>query len=119
MSQKPPSGCRLPRASRSPPRGTQTADLPGYRPAVPYPPRLQLQPLSRVAGTASPRPDPAVQGRVEASIVEKYAAGRSLPELAELTDRSFSAVRNILARHGVHRRGAGARLCCVNRVPDD
>jgi hypothetical protein len=56
---------------------------------------------------------------VEASIVEKYAAGRSLPELAELTDRSFSAVRNILARHGVHRRGAGARLCCVNRVPDD
>ena len=60
-----------------------------------------------------------MQGRVEASIVEKYAAGRSLPELAELTDRSFSAVRNILARHGVHRRGAGARLCCVNRVPDD
>jgi hypothetical protein len=62
-----------------------------------------------------------VQGRVEASIVQNYAAGRSLPELAELTDRSFSAVRNILARHGVHRRGAGApgRLCCVNRVPDD
>ena len=49
------------------------------------------------AGTASPRPDPVGQARVEAFIVEQYNAGRSLRELAELTDRSFSAVRNILA----------------------
>jgi predicted transcriptional regulator len=49
-----------------------------------------------------------VQARVEAFIVEEYAAGRSLRELAELTDRSFSAVRNILTRHGIHRRGTGA-----------
>jgi predicted transcriptional regulator len=49
-----------------------------------------------------------MQARVEAFIVEQYAAGRSLRELAELTDRSFSAVRNALTRHGVHRRGAGA-----------
>jgi hypothetical protein len=50
-----------------------------------------------------------VQARVEATfIVEQYAAGRSLRELSELTDRSFSAVRNILDRRGIRRRGAGA-----------
>src|SRR4051812_31286801 len=30
------------------------------------------------AGTASPRPDPLLQARVDAFIVEQYAAGRSL-----------------------------------------
>lgn len=75
---------------------------------MPYPPRPQLRPLAEFAGTASPRPDPAVQARVEAFIVEHYVTGRSLRELAELTDRSFSAVRNILTRHGVHRRATGA-----------
>lgn len=72
------------------------------------PPRPQLQPLPEFAGTASPRPDPVVQARVEAFIVERYRAVESLRVLAELTDRSFSAVRNILAKHHVHRRGAGA-----------
>ena len=38
----------------------------------------------------------------------EYAAGRSLRELAELTDRSHSAVRNILDKHGIGRRGTGA-----------
>jgi hypothetical protein len=50
-----------------------------------------------------------VQARVERFIVEQYTAGRSLRELAELTDRSFSAVRNILDKHGVRRRAAGTR----------
>lgn len=49
-----------------------------------------------------------MQARVEAFIVEQYTAGRSLRQLAEVTDRSFSAVRNIRAKHGVHRRSAGA-----------
>jgi hypothetical protein len=40
--------------------------------------------LPEFAGTASPRPDPAMQARVEAFIVEQYSAGRSLRELAEL-----------------------------------
>lgn len=75
---------------------------------MPYPPRPQLRPLPAFAGTASPRPNAAVQARVEAFIVAQYAAGRSLRELSELTDRSFSAVRNILDRRGVHRRAAGA-----------
>ena len=75
---------------------------------MPYPPRPALKALPEFAGTATTRPDPAVQRRVEAFIVEQYAAGRSLRELAELTDRSFSAVRNILDRHSVKRREAGA-----------
>jgi hypothetical protein len=75
---------------------------------VPYPPRPQLRPLPEFAGTPSPRPDPAVQARVETFVVEQYAAGRSLRELSELTDRSFSAIRNILQRHGIRRRGTGA-----------
>jgi hypothetical protein len=76
---------------------------------MPYPPRPQLRPLPQFVGTASPRPDPEVQARVEAFAVEQYVTrGRSLRELSELTDRSFSAVRNILDKHGVRRRGAGA-----------
>jgi hypothetical protein len=82
--------------------------VPRYRAPLPYPPRPQLRPLPEFSGTASPRPDPTVQARVEAFIVEQYAAGRSSRQLAEPTDRSFSAVRNILSKHGVHRRGSGA-----------
>jgi DNA-binding NarL/FixJ family response regulator len=59
-------------------------------------------------GTALSRPDPAVQARVEAFVLEQYAGGRSLREIAELTDRSHSAVRNILDKHGVRRRERGA-----------
>jgi hypothetical protein len=75
---------------------------------VPYPPRPQLQALPEFAGTALSRPDPAVQARVEAFVLEQYADGRSLREIAELTDRSFSAVRNILDKYGVRRRERGA-----------
>ncbi|MGY1836283.1 helix-turn-helix domain-containing protein [Blastococcus sp. SYSU DS0510] len=54
-----------------------------------------------------------MQARLEAFIVEQYAAGRSrrqLAELAELTDRSFSAVRKILDRRHVRRRSSGAAV---------
>jgi hypothetical protein len=93
---------------QSPLRGTPASGRRSYGASMPYPPRPQLRPRPEFAGSASPRPNPGVQARVEAFIVEQYAAGRSLRELAELTDRSFSAVRNILNRRGVHRRGAGA-----------
>jgi hypothetical protein len=66
--------------------------------------------LSEFAGTARSRRDPAVQVRVERFVLEQYAAGRSLRVLAELTDRSFSAVRNILDKHGVPRRDPGAAV---------
>ncbi|MGX5653679.1 helix-turn-helix domain-containing protein [Geodermatophilus nigrescens] len=75
---------------------------------MPYPPRPPLSALPEFAGTALPHPNPAVQRRVESFVVEQYRAGRSLREIAELTDRSFSAVRNILHKHGVGRRGPGA-----------
>lgn len=75
---------------------------------MPYPPRPQLRPLPEFAGTAVSRPDPLVQTRVESFVLEQYAAGRSLREIAELTDRSHSAVRNILDKHGMQRRGSGA-----------
>jgi hypothetical protein len=88
-----------------------------YRAPVAYPPRPQLRPLPEFARTAGPRPDPAVQARVEAFIVEHYAAGRSLRELAELTDRSFSAVRNILARTASTVAALGPR-CFAIQAPD-
>jgi hypothetical protein len=77
---------------------------------VPHPSRPRLRPLPEFRGAASPRPDPAVQARVEALIVEQYEVGRSLRQLVELTDRSFSAVRSILTRRGVHRRSSGATV---------
>jgi hypothetical protein len=86
------------------------------RPARPLPcagalsPTTASEAVAGVRGTASPRPDPAVQARVEEFIVEQYEAGRSLRQLAELTDRSFSAVRNILTRRCVHRRSSGAAV---------
>ena len=72
------------------------------------PPRPHLRPLPEFTGTAVPHPHPLVQARVERFVLGKYAGARSLRELADLTDRSFSAVRNILSKHGVRRRTAGA-----------
>ena len=43
-------------------------------------------------------------------MLEQYAGGRSLREIAELTDRSHSAVRNLLDKHGVRRRERGAAV---------
>lgn len=66
-----------------------------------------LRPLPRFAGTGSDggqRADP----ELVAFVLEEYAAGRSLREIAQLTDRSHSAVRYLLQRRGVLRRGRGA-----------
>jgi hypothetical protein len=74
-----------------------------------YPPRPQLRPRPEFKGTATPgRPAPDAHQRVVDYVLAEYAAGRSLRQIAELTDRSFSAVRNILHRAGIHRREAGA-----------
>ncbi|RBY76874.1 helix-turn-helix domain containing protein [Blastococcus sp. TF02-09] len=75
---------------------------------APYPPRPQLRPLPEFVGTNVPRPDPAVQQRVEQFVLSAYAAGRSLREIAELTNRSHSAIRNILDKRGMQRRLRGA-----------
>ncbi|MDP9459355.1 MAG: helix-turn-helix domain containing protein [Actinomycetota bacterium] len=75
---------------------------------MPYPSRPRLRPLPRFAGTATSRPDPALLADLEAFVLTEYAAGRSLREIAELTDRSHGPVRNLLDRRGVRRRPSGA-----------
>ncbi|SHN88836.1 hypothetical protein SAMN05660350_04826 [Geodermatophilus obscurus] len=75
-----------------------------------YPPRRQLRPLPEFTGTAR-NGNPAggdVQVRLEAFVVEQYRAGRSLREIAELADRSPTAVRRVLDKHSVPRRARGA-----------
>lgn len=75
---------------------------------VPYPPRPQLQPRPEFAGTRDSA-HPQLQERLEAFIVTTYAEGRSLREVAELVDRSQTAVRKALDKHHVPRRPSGAR----------
>lgn len=75
---------------------------------VPYPPRPQLRPLPEFTGTRDSAP-PRLQAWLEAFIVGQYAEGRSLREIAELTDRSQTAVRRALDKHQVPRRPPGAR----------
>jgi hypothetical protein len=99
-------------------RANLTHRWPGGRPpkaggilaGVSYPPRPQLQPLPEFRGTATSRPSPEQLDRLSAFVVEQYLAGLSLRQIAELTDRSFSGVRRILATRGVRRRPAGAAV---------
>jgi hypothetical protein len=78
---------------------------------VSYPPRRQLRPRPEFAGTARTGtvPGAARQARLEAFIVDQYAEGRSLREIAELVDRCQTAVRRALDKHQVARRPSGAR----------
>lgn len=80
---------------------------------MPYPPRPQLPPLPEFAGTAATGtgtvPPGDVQTRLEDFVVAQYDAGRSLREIAELVDRSQTAVRRALDKHHVPRRASGAR----------
>ncbi|MGY1820502.1 helix-turn-helix domain-containing protein [Geodermatophilus sp. SYSU D00079] len=82
---------------------------------MPYPPRPGLRPLPEFAGTARSGNAAAgdVQARLERFVIEQYAAGRSLREVAELVDRSQTAVRRVLDKHGVHRRQSGAAVAVV------
>ncbi len=78
---------------------------------MPYPPRPQLRPLPEFAGTARTGTvtDRELQARLETFVVDQYNAGRSLREIAELIDRSQTAVRRVLDKHPVPRRPPGAR----------
>lgn len=77
---------------------------------MPYPPRPQLRPLPVFAGTARTGtvPSPELQAHLEAFVLTEYASGRSLRQIAELIDRSPTAVRRVLDKHGITRRAAGA-----------
>lgn len=87
---------------------------------MPYPPRPQLQPLREFAGTARPGTilSRELQDRLEAYVVAAYREGRSLREIAELVDRSQTAVRRVLDAHQVPRRGAGAARTGARRRPE-
>jgi hypothetical protein len=77
---------------------------------MPYPPRPQLRPLPAFAGTAriGTVPSRRLQAQLEVFVLTEYAAGRSLRQIAELIDRSPTAVRRVLDKHGVSRRAVGA-----------
>ena len=77
---------------------------------MPYPPRPLLRPLPAFAGTARTGtvPSQRLQAQLEAFVLAEYAAGRSLRQIAELIDRSPTAVRRVLDKHGVSRRAVGA-----------
>jgi len=75
---------------------------------VPYPPRSQLRPLPEFTSTRDSA-HPLLQARLETFIVGQYSEGRSLREIAELVDRSQTAVRRALDKHRVPRRPSGAR----------
>lgn len=77
---------------------------------MPYPPRPQLRPLPGFAGTARSGTVPSrrLQAQLEAFVLAEYVAGRSLRQIAELIDRSPTAVRRVLDKHGVSRRAVGA-----------
>jgi Helix-turn-helix domain len=76
---------------------------------MPYPARPHHDPLSQFAGTRGQWLPPGGTAELTKYVVREYAQGRSLRELAELTDRSWSEVRKILAAAGVRRRPAGAQ----------
>ncbi len=81
--------------------------LVGNNGAVPYPSRPRREPLPTFRGTA--RPGIHADAQLKSFVIEQYVdSGKSLREIAELTDRSLSAIRNILERAGHLRRGAGA-----------
>lgn len=79
-----------------------------FRPfcVAPYPDRPVHEPDGRWAGRT--RSGARAEAELIAYVLERYAAGLSLRQIAELTDRTHSAVRNILERAGVQRRGVGA-----------
>jgi hypothetical protein len=78
--------------------------------AVPYPSRPQRRPLPEFAGSARSGtvPSAALHARLAAYVLEAYAEGRSLREIAELVDRSQTAVRRAQDKHGVRLRSSGA-----------
>ena len=55
---------------------------------------------------------------VEKFVLAQHAAGRSLRKIAEPTDRSHAAERNILNKYRVRRRGNGAATL-VSRAGSD
>lgn len=73
-----------------------------------YPSRPRLKALPEFVGTAVTRPTPEQRTRLVDFVAAGYLEGRSLRELAELTDRTQTAIRGALAQAQVPLRGSGA-----------
>lgn len=74
-----------------------------------YPGRPSFpDPLPAFRGTATVRQTPEQREALVSFCAIEYQAGKSLREIAALTDRSQSAVRRALAQAGVELRGPGA-----------
>lgn len=55
---------------------------------MPYPSRPVFEPLEEFKGSATVRQSPEQRARLIAFAAEQYVAGRSLRQIAELTDRT-------------------------------
>ena len=75
---------------------------------MPYPSRPIKAPLVEFQGTATTRQTSQQRERLIRFAADRYAEGMSLREIAELTDRSQSAIRRALDQAGIRRRGVGA-----------
>lgn len=76
--------------------------------AMAYPSRKSLDPLPRFTASSGTRQTSDQRADLLAFVAAEYASGRSLRELAELTDRTQTAVRRALDQAGVARRPSGA-----------
>lgn len=76
---------------------------------MPYPGRPGYpEPLERFRGTATIKQTAEQRAAFIEFVASEYRGGRSLRELAGLTDRTQTAVRRGLAEAGVQTRGRGA-----------
>lgn len=73
-----------------------------------YPSRPRLDPLPEFIGTATIKQTPEQRQRLIEFCAREYEAGRSIRQVAELTDRTQTAVRRALTIAGVKRHGPGA-----------
>ncbi|MGL5825734.1 MAG: helix-turn-helix domain-containing protein [Nocardioides sp.] len=75
---------------------------------VSYPGKPALEPLPQFRGTALVRQTPEQRAALIEFVAREYQAGKSLRELAALSDRSQTAIRRALAQAGLSPRQPGA-----------
>lgn len=75
---------------------------------MPYPARPVPDPLPQFVGTAVVRQTEEQREALLSFVEAGYREGKSLRELAALTDRSQTAIRRALAERGVALRPCGA-----------
>lgn len=85
---------------------------------MPYPSRPVLEALPEFQGTATVRQSAEQRERLVAFSAEQYRAGRSLRQIAELTDRSQTATRRALRQAGIQLRGRGAQPTGATGQPE-